>query len=57
MTIEVPGLDGQTYGPYSGLCLERDFPDSLHNPDWPSIICTPENPYHQKLTVEIAHAG
>ena len=45
MTIEAPGHDGQSYGPYAGLCLEaQHFPDSLHNPDWPSIVCTPESP-------------
>ena len=55
MTIAVPGHDGQTYGPYAGLCLEaQHFPDSLHNPDWPSIISTPENPYFQRLVVEIS---
>ena len=55
MTIAVPGLDGQTYGPFAGLCLEaQHFPDSLNNPDWPSIICTPEDPYLQRLEVEIA---
>jgi aldose 1-epimerase len=55
MTIEVPGHDGQKYGPYAGLCLEaQHLPDSMHNPDWPSIVCTPENPYFQRLVVEIA---
>ena len=29
----------QRYGPYAGLCLEaQHFPDSLHHPDWPSIV-------------------
>jgi len=55
MTIPVPGLDGLRYGPYAGLCLEaQHFPDSLNNPDWPSILCTPEAPYRQRLEVEIA---
>lgn len=55
MTIAVPGHDRQSYGPFSGLCLEaQHFPDSLHHPEWPSIIRSPEAPYYQKLVVEIA---
>ena len=55
MTIDATGHDGQHYGPYAGLCLEaQHHPDSLHNPDWPSIIHSPEHPYFQRLVVEIA---
>lgn len=51
------GHEGQRYGRFSGLCLEaQHFPDSLHHPDWPSIIRTPEAPYSQTLVVEIARA-
>lgn len=58
MTIATPGLDGQNYGPYAGLCLEaQHFPDSLNNPDWPSILHSPEHPYFQRLEVEISRAG
>ncbi len=54
MVIDTPGHDGKRYGPYAGLCVEaQHFPDSMHNPDWPSIIRTPENPYFQQLMVEI----
>ena len=54
-SVAVPGHEGQIYGPFAGLCLEaQHFPDSLHNPDWPSIIRTPEQPYLQRLEVEIA---
>lgn len=57
MTIDAPGLDGQSYGRFAGLCLEaQHFPDSLHQPEWPSIIATPEAPYRQRLVVEIARA-
>ncbi|MGB8624374.1 MAG: aldose epimerase family protein [Paracoccaceae bacterium] len=49
------GHDGQTYDRFHGLCLEpQHFPDSLHNPAFPTIICSPERPYRQTLTVEIA---
>ena len=55
MHVPVPGIDGQTYGPFSGLCLEaQHFPDSLNQPDWPSIIHTPDHPYYQKLIVDIS---
>ena len=53
--IAVPGHDGEIYRPFSGLCLEaQHFPDSVHHPDWPSIICTPDAPYRQRLDIEIA---
>lgn len=55
MEIAVPGLDGRRYGRFAGLCLEaQHFPDSVHHPEWPSIIRTPEAPYVQRLAVEIA---
>ena len=58
MTIEAPGHDGARYGRFAGLCLEaQHFPDSLNHPDWPSILCTPDRPYHQRLDVEIARPG
>ncbi|MHA3977295.1 aldose epimerase family protein [Halovulum sp. GXIMD14794] len=55
MQIGVPGLDGETYGPFGGVCLEaQHFPDSLNHPEFPSIIATPDAPYRQRLEVEIA---
>lgn len=52
--IEGTGLEGQSYGPLSGICLEaQHFPDTLHQPEWPGIIATPEAPYFQRLVVEI----
>ncbi len=55
MNIPVVGLNGNNYGPFSGVCLEaQHFPDSLNRPEWPSILSTPDNPYTQKLIVEIA---
>lgn len=58
VTLPVPGHDGIRYGSFAGLCLEaQHFPDSLNNPDWPSIIRTPEDPYAQTLAVEITRGG
>jgi aldose 1-epimerase len=56
--IAPPGLDGTRYGSFAGLCLEaQHYPDRLHNPDWPSIIRSPEAPYFQRLDVEIGRQG
>ena len=58
MTIGAPGHDGQRYGPFAGLCFEaQHFPDSLHHPDWPSIVRSPEEPYFQRLVVEIGRGA
>jgi aldose 1-epimerase len=58
MTIPARGHDGESYGPFAGLCLEaQHFPDSLAHPDWPSIVRSPEAPYFQRLVVEIAREG
>jgi aldose 1-epimerase len=58
VTIAAPGLDGARYGSFAGLCLEaQHYPDSLHNPDWPSIIRSPEAPYFQRLEVQIGRQG
>ncbi len=54
MQITHPGHDGALYGPFGGLCLEpQHFPDSLNQPDWPSIISTPDAPYRQDLSLRI----
>jgi aldose 1-epimerase len=57
MTIEAAGHEGQRYGHFAGLCLEaQHFPDSLHHPEWPSIVGTPDEPYFQRLIVGIRRA-
>ena len=55
MTVAAAGHGGTPYLPFAGLCFEaQHFPDSLHNPGWPSILRSPEQPYRQLYTVEIA---
>ncbi|MFQ5623273.1 MAG: aldose epimerase family protein [Paracoccaceae bacterium] len=55
LDVPVPGLGGQHYGPFAGLCLEsQHFPDSLRHAHFPTIIRTPEIPYYQKLVVDIS---
>lgn len=40
------GLDGVIYPKYSGLCLEtQHFPDSINQPDWPSVVLRPGETY------------
>jgi aldose 1-epimerase len=54
VTVGAKGHDGQSYGPFSGLCLEaQHFPDSLHHPEWPSIVRSADDPYYQRLEVAI----
>jgi aldose 1-epimerase len=58
VTIPAVGVIGARYGSFAGLCLEaQHFPDSLHNPDWPGIIRSPEVPYVQRLDVAITRQG
>ena len=55
MTVSAPGHGGESYLPYAGICFEaQHYPDSMHHPEWPSIIATPEAPYFQRYAVEIA---
>lgn len=44
-----------THAPFGGFCVEaQDFPDAVNRPGFPSTICTPEHPYRQRTTIEIA---
>ena len=55
LDLTVPGLDGRRYGAYAGLCLEaQNFPDAVNRPEFPNAIVTPEAPYMQRTSVEIA---
>lgn len=54
MAIAVPGSTGEKHAGFGGLCLEPQcHPDSLNHDAFPDIFATPEDPYHQVLTVEI----
>jgi aldose 1-epimerase len=49
---------GAPFAPRHGLCLEpQGFPNAVNMPAFPSVICTPERPYRQTTTVEIAAAA
>ncbi|MCC1491355.1 aldose epimerase family protein [Cognatishimia sp. F0-27] len=48
-------LPGQSHQPYSGICLEaQDFPNAPNRPDFGSVLYTPDHPYRQRTTIEIA---
>ena len=52
--VPVPGLGGRQYGRFSGLCLEdQAYPDALHQPHFPSIIVSPDQPYSHWCEFEI----
>jgi aldose 1-epimerase len=54
MTVGAPGHEGETYGPFAGLCFEaQHFPDAMNHPDWPNVLRSPERPYLQRYVVEI----
>ena len=57
MTVALPGHDGERYGPFAGLCFEaQHFPDSLHHPEWPSPIITPEHPFAMRTRMTFSLA-
>ncbi len=44
-----PGLNGETYGGYSGLCLEPQvWPDAPNHPGFPSAVLRPGETYRQE---------
>lgn len=52
------GLAGQTLGPFAGLCIEPSgYPNALNCPGFPSILHSPDRPYRQAHSVEIARAA
>ena len=41
-----PGVDGKPFFKNAGFCLEaQKFPDSIHHPDWPSVVLRPGETY------------
>lgn len=49
-----PGHGGVRYGRFAGVALEaQGWPDAVNNPQFPSIVATPERPYRQTTTLTI----
>ncbi len=47
--IPVPGLDGQTYGPFAGFCLETQiWPDAVNHPGFPNAVLRPGETLRQE---------
>ena len=54
---EQAGLDGLTYGPWSGFCLEpQGWPDAVNHPDFPSQILRPGEIYRQVSEMRFSKA-
>lgn len=47
------GHSGQMLGPAMGVCFEpQGFPNAVNQPDFPSVIVSPDVPYVQKLRLD-----
>lgn len=55
LAVNAPGLNGASYPPFAGLCLEdQNFPDAVNHPHFPSTIVTLEKQYRHRCAIEIA---
>ena len=51
----LPRPDGGTYGYRTGFCLEtQHFPDSPHQPDFPSVVLAPGETYRSRTTFQFS---
>lgn len=49
---------GAPFGAGAGLCIEpAGYTNAVNTPEFPSVIYTPDQPYKQMLTLEIAGVG
>ena len=49
INVAAPGLDGATYGPFSGVALEPQiWPDAANNAHFPSALLRPDETYEQR---------
>ncbi len=55
LSINQPGLNNLQYRSFSGICLEaQKFPDSINNPNFPSIMIDQTKDYYQKTEIQIS---
>ncbi|SHF19083.1 aldose 1-epimerase [Ruegeria intermedia] len=46
------------FAPHAGVCIEPSgHPNAPNVATFPSIVCTPDKPYHQTLVLEISETG
>ena len=58
MRMSVPGLDGKTYGPHAGFCLEAQrWPDAPNHRHFPSATLLPGEIYRQVTEYRFSKAG
>jgi aldose 1-epimerase len=49
MDVPVPGLEGRTYGPFAGFCLETQiWPDAVNHANFPETILRPGETLRQE---------
>ncbi len=49
MNVPVPGLEGRTYGPFAGFCLETQiWPDAINHDGFPKAILRPGETLRQE---------
>lgn len=52
---DLPGRNGASYGKHAGVCLEPVYyPDTLHQPDFPSIILRPKEEYRHETVIRLS---
>ena len=55
LSAQAPAGPGALHRPFAGLCLEAQaLPDTPNCPQFGSILCTPDAPYRQQTSIEIA---
>lgn len=51
-------LPGQLHQPFAGVCLEpQGYPNAINTPEFPCALVTPEQPYRQRLSIDIRAAA
>lgn len=55
MTGNFVGKNGQRYPAQSAVCFEtQHYPDSIHNPEYPSIVLKPEDKFESKTVFKFS---
>ena len=58
MNVQVPGLDGKSYGAYAGIAMEPQFwPDAINHPDWAQPVLIPGETYTQHTQFAFTKKG
>jgi aldose 1-epimerase len=53
----ITGKNGHVYHQHTGFCLEtQHFPDSINQPNFPSVILRPGQTYSQKTSLRLSVA-